>query len=96
MNPSATRLSTTELANLLGTTCPTDLQAIDALTPSDRLWLESETLRTDSRWRRRLLGGIQLQQQFSRAPYAARSHLKCLQSWVNIAAGQPVAMGWDD
>jgi hypothetical protein len=89
-------LSTSELARLLGSTKSTDLQAIDELPLSERQWLESETRRTDKRWRRRLLGGVQLKQQFLRKPYYARSHLTDLQSWVNIAAGQPVAMGWAD
>ncbi len=91
-----TSLSTSELASLLGTTCSTDLQAIDELPPSDRQWLESETLRVDTRWRRRLLGGLQLRREFLLNPYYAQSHLKSLSSWVNIAARQPVAMGWAD
>ena len=93
MTPRTEGLSTTQLASLLATQTSTDLQAIDALTLSERQWLESAIRKQDKGSNPLLLGAIRLKQRYSLKPCYAQSHLKSLSCWVSFAASRPVNLG---
>ena len=92
MTPTA-QLSSTRLASLLQTQISTDLQAIDALTLSEKQWLESAIQTQAKGSNRLLLGAIRLRQRHSLKPCYAQAHLKDLRCWTAYAASRPVALG---